>query len=424
MKSTLEVLRFEIVRNLKKPSFWLVSLALPVVLALYIGICAIAGMDAEQAVTQGGSIEDKSVAYYDDSDYIKIKDYATSEGEAKQLIETASKEEGIEAVKSGQYDIFFYVPADFAPNLETGEQGKIEIYSMPETASLFENYETSVHSFLATTAFQNVNPSDLVVIQGALAYDNIVYDKEDGHIITEDEIMSRLIGPGLALIFFYILICVLGNRLVAAMTEEKENRITELLLTSIKPISLILGKTISLMVIGLLQLAILIIPIVLVCIVANKMGAIPLDLQIQLGVFDIIQNLILLIGAYYLFTALCILIGVISPSAKEANSYSSIVVILVILPMLIMNIFISDANPGLATFFTYFPPSTPLAVMLRSIFGTISIPEAWLAIIELFVVGTLILIGATKIYCKNAVNYTPKINFKKLLSAPRKSWKK
>jgi hypothetical protein len=89
-----------------------------------------------------------------------------------------------------------------------------------------------------------------------------------------------------------------------------------------------------------------------------------------------------------------------------------------------MNVFIGDSNVALANFFTFFPPSAPLAVMFRSIFNTISPLQTWLAVAEILIIGTLVIIGATKIYCKNAVNYTPKVNFKKLLTAPRKSWKK
>ena len=76
-----------------------------------------------------------------------------------------------------------------------------------------------------------------------------------------NERVKEIIGPAIALVCFYILMVVLGNRLTAAMVEEKENRISELLLTSIKPVNLIVGKIVSLMIVGLIQLFVLIIPI-------------------------------------------------------------------------------------------------------------------------------------------------------------------
>ena len=424
MKQVLNVIRFELLRNLKKPSFWLASIALPIVLAVYIGICAMAGYSTGESLETASTIDDKSIAYYDAGNYIQNELYLSSDGESKQLIRLESKEEGIEAVKAGKYDIFFYIPTNFYSSELNVDIKDIEIYSRPEVASLFDNYEQHIQNFLANTAYQNVQPDDLAVIQNALSFKNIVFDSTDNHIISQSEILSDLIAPVLALVFFYILICVLGNRLVVAMTEEKENRITELLLISIKPLHLIIGKVISLMILGLLQLIILVLPIVLLYCVARNMGAIPIDFALQLSLGDILQNVILLLGAYYLFTALCVLIGVVSPSAKDANSYASIVIILVILPMLFMNIFIGNSNLALSRFFTFFPPSAPLAVMFRSVFNTITPLETWLAIIEILVVGSLLIVAATKIYCKNAIGFTSKLNFKQLLNSPRKTWKK
>lgn len=424
MKQTLIVIRFEIMRSIKKPSFWLVSILLPVILAIYIGICAASGYNAEESLSQAANIDDKSIAYFDASNYIKNENYTVSDGGVKKLTKLESKDAGVEAIKSGKYDIFFYVPENFYPDVETGEQASIEVYTRPEVASIFENYDQYVQAFMSNTALANVNPSDLIVIQGALSFKDTVFDSKDNHVVDQNEILSRMAGPALALIFFYILICVLGNRLVVAMTEEKENRITELLLTSIKPIYLIVGKVISLMALGLLQLLVLIIPVVLLYGAAQNMNIIPLNISVQLSLGSILQNLILLLSAYYLFTAFCVFIGVISPSAKDANSYASIIVILTILPLIFMNVFIGDSNIALARFFTYLPPSAPLAVMFRSIFNTITPVEIWAAVAEILIVGSLVIVGATRIYCKNAVNYTPKINFKKLLGGPRKSWKK
>ena len=57
MKQTLNVIRFELMRNLKKPSFWLVSIALPIILSVYIGICAMTGYNAEESLANIANIE-------------------------------------------------------------------------------------------------------------------------------------------------------------------------------------------------------------------------------------------------------------------------------------------------------------------------------------------------------------------------------
>ena len=112
MKQTLNVIRFELMRNLKKPSFWLVSIALPIILSVYIGICTMTGYNAEESLANIANIDDKSIAYFDASGYIQNETYTVSDGATKELIKLESKEQGIDAVKSGKYDIFFYVPGN------------------------------------------------------------------------------------------------------------------------------------------------------------------------------------------------------------------------------------------------------------------------------------------------------------------------
>ncbi len=425
MRNIFEVIRFEIIRSIKKPSFWLAAIALPVILGVYITIVAVSSYSAGESLSTISNIDQSKIAYYDASNYIKTDKYITSDGDERTLIALSSREEGIAAVKDDKYDLFFYIPENFAPEKDAlaADSPAIEIYAKPEVVTLFDEYQTTVSSFLTNTAQLNINSQDLAVIKDHLNYTTVTLDKEDNHEVTKSEIISKVAGPGLAIIAFYILICVLGNRLVAAMTEEKENRISELLLTSIKPLHLITGKVISLMILGILQLFVLALPIVIVLIVAKNNGAFPEDIALQLSAGDIISNLMLLLGAYFIFTSLCVLIGVISPSAKDANSYASIVVILAILPLIFMNIFIGDENYAVMQFFSYFPPTAPLALMMRGVFSNITPVELWIGIADIFVVGALIIRLSTYIYCHNALGFNSKINLKKVLLSPRKSWK-
>ena len=72
---------------------------------------------------------------------------------------------------------------------------------------------------------------------------------------------------------------------------------------------------------------------------------------------------------------------------------------------------------------SYFPPSAPIAVMLRAIFGNLADWEFWVALADITIAGILLAKLATYIFCKNAIEFTAKINLRKLLSNPRKSWK-
>ena len=82
-------------------------------------------------------------------------------------------------------------------------------------------------------------------------------------------------------------------------------------------------------------------------------------------------------------------------------------------------------EPSALTYFlSYFPPSAPISIPLRAVFGTLAPWEFWVGLAEIVVVGALIAKLDASIFRRNAIEFTAKINFKKLFSTPRKTWKK
>ena len=405
-------------RNLKKPSFWIAAILIPVGFALYMGVAALVGYNVGETVEAGTDTTDLKLGVYDESQYLTDNKIVNKDEREQELTLLESKDAGITAVKDKKIDVFYYIGKDFA------ESKKVEIYTKPENAGITDDYSMPIRSLLAKTASTNVSAIDFAVITGTVNYDTTTFDFEDNHVIDTSEKVKEIIGPALALVCFYILMVVLGNRLTSAMVEEKENRISELILTSIKPANLIIGKIISLMIVGLIQLIILIVPMLLLYKVGQNGNLLPDWLQLSLDFASIAQYALLLICSYFLFTALSVIVGVISPTARDANSYSSVMVITVILPIFFINVFMPAGVSTLTYVLSYFPPSAPIALMLRGVFGNLPTWEFWLGLADIAIFGFLAAKLATYIYCKNAIEFTSKINFKKLFGTPRKQWKK
>lgn len=418
MSRIKEVIRFEVIRSLKKPSFWIAAVLIPVGFALYIGFAALVGYNAGEAMEAGTNTTDLKLGYYDESEYLKQTKFVNADEKEQTLEAQESKDAGIAAVKDKKIDVFYYIGKDFA------ESKKVEIYTKPDNASITDDYSAPIRNLLATTAATNVDAIDFAVITNAVDYEMTTFDAKDNHEIDASEKVKEIIGPGIALVCFYILMVVLGNRLTAAMVEEKENRISELLLTSIKPVDFIIGKIISLMIVGIIQLIVLVVPMLILYKLGQNGNVFPDWLQISFDFVSIAQYILMLIISYFLFTAMSVIIGVISPTAKDANSYSGVMAIMVILPIFFINVFMPNGTSTLTYVLSYFPPSAPIALMLRGVFGNLPTWEFWLGLADIAVFGLLAARLATYIYCKNAIEFTAKINFKKLFGTPRKSWKK
>lgn len=418
MNKTLEVIRFEVMRNLKKPSFWIAAILIPIGFALYIGFAALVGYNTGESMEAGTNTTDLKLGVYDEAEYLAGTKFINADEKEQEVIAIESKDAGVNAVKAKELDVFYYIGKDFATDQ------KVEIYTKPEVASITDDYSMPIRALLSTTAAVNVKPIDLAVVTGAINYNTTTFSAEDDHVIDQDEIIKTIVGPVIALVCFYILLVVLGNRLTTAMVEEKENRISELLLTSIKPVNLIIGKIISLMIVGIVQLIVLIVPVLMLYKVGLANNILPADLVISFDLASIAMYMLLLVLSYFLFTALSVIVGVISPTAKDANSYSSVMIIMVIMPIFFINAFMPNSISTLTYVLSYFPPSAPIALMLRGLFGNLPTWEFWLGLADIAIFGILASKLATHIFCRNAIEFTPKINFKKLFGAPRKQWKK
>lgn len=420
MNKTLEVIRFEILRSIKKPSFWIASLLIPVALALYIGIAAFSGYTAGEAATSASDTSELKLAIVDESNYLELEDGKNNiikNNESEQKLDILeSKDTAMSKLQDGEYDVFYYIPANFE------ESKQVEIFAKPETPKITDDFSEPIKNLLSSTASSQVSEINYAILTDSIDVHSTTYDKDNQEISFSDQI-SNIAGPAIALALFYFIIIVLSNRLTVSMTEEKENRISELILTSINPTSLIVGKIVSLMIIGVIQIATVALPAILMFLAAKNNGLLPFDLELNINFLSILPYLILLIVSYFFFTAINVLVGTFTPTAKDASSYSGVIMIFMIAPIMLIGTLMKEPST-LSYVLTFFPPSAPIATMLRGIFGNLEAWELILSIIIISVSSILLALFATYIFRRNAIEFTSKLNLKKILGSTRTSWKK
>ena len=137
------VYRFEVVRMLKKPSFWISILAFPALMALIFGISFIASKSTIDNAEEELQNNQLAVTITDDSGLVDEQTLSQM-----GVSSTDDKQTAIDQVKSGKIDAYFYYPSDLV-------NGKIEVYG--KNVSLFEN---SKYSALATSILTNSAQSE------------------------------------------------------------------------------------------------------------------------------------------------------------------------------------------------------------------------------------------------------------------------
>jgi len=154
-----------------------------------------------------------------------------------------------------------------------------------------------------------------------------------------------------------IAILVSAGSLIQGVSEEKENRVIEVILSSIDARSLLLGKLLGLGAAGLLQLAI--------WLTMALLPAVMLIAGLALSPKIVILCLAYFILAFLLYGTLITATGVIGTNAKDMQQYGMFWSIGSAIPMVFMEVLLRAPRGTTARILSYFPLTSPVTMMLR-----------------------------------------------------------
>jgi ABC-2 type transport system permease protein len=223
-----------------------------------------------------------------------------------------------------------------------------------------------------------------------------------------------VIPPLLFLVIFYLLIIMLGNQMLSSTLEEKENRVTEMILTTLNPTTLIIGKVVALFMVGLVQMLTFALPVIIGYVFFRANLSLPdVDLShLTLQPGPILVGALLLVGGFILFTGTLVAIGAVVPTVKEAGTAFAPLMIMLFLPFYVVSLIVSDPHALIVQIFTYFPFTAPVTAMLRNGFGSLSPVESAIVVAELFTIGLIALRLAVHLFRYGSLEYSKKLSIR------------
>lgn len=384
-KQFSKVVKFEFVRQIKKPSFWISILLMPAfIIAMFlISMFASGGKDSGPAQLNENTrivISDESGVLPSDSPFLTKSD----------------KEQGIEMVKNGEADLYFYIPSDFK------ETKKVELYHISEELDIFNTDGSTIKTILNQAVSSHFDDLDIIALTGN-------FDVVDNKLTTTGEnanAVGKIVVPLVFLVIFFLFIVLFGGRFLMTVVEEKENRISEMILTSVSAKHLIVGKIIAMMLLGIIQMLTFILPLaVAVFIYRDNPMVSGILSMVEINPVSIIENVVLFVISVALVIGLCTYIGAITPTAKEASQFIGPIIISLVFPLYFMGFFMAAEPNFLVQFLTYFPFSAPISLMLRTAFGTLSTPEFIIGCVEIAILAYGIIWLTIRTFQKNAINF-------------------
>jgi len=435
------IIKREYLVRVKKKSFIITTLLTPLGIGLLVVLSAY--------LTAKGGQASKKVLVKDDSGVFseaKIESKLYTYDFSKDPLEKLKEDYKIQT-----YDLLVYIPP-FEDLTKT--KHSVEYYSQEKLSiATIESIETKIGSAFKEYKItqsgidRNIYDSfrmDIDLENGAAGKEEMAEGKSSSEDTSTK--LSILIGTllgGLMGFIMYMVIFIYGSMVMRSVMEEKINRIVEVIISSVKPTQLMLGKVLGVGGVGLTQLAMWLILIPMVIMGTGLLvggGIDPAQLQEmsnqanvnaeELNKFEfgnvlrelgnmnwglIIPVFILFFfGGYFIYSSLFAAVGsAMGDDMGEGQQLMLPIMLPVILGFIMLQGTLQNPNGGMAVFGSLFPLTSPIIMPSRLAFD----PPLWqvgLSIILLVLSCWFFAWLAGRIYRVGILMYGKKITFKEL----------
>ena len=250
-----------------------------------------------------------------------------------------------------------------------------------------------------------------------------------------DSRMAGTIGTIAGFLIYFILL-IYGSQVMMGVMEEKTNRIAEVIISSVKPFQLMLGKIIGIGLVALTQFFLWIVFVLIIYNVTKSSGSADAVSGVVGNVQKVFSSinipLILFcfafyfLGGFFFYASLYAAIGsAVNEDMREAQSLSFPVTLLVIFSIALMTMAMNDPTGSIAVWGSIIPFSSPIVMMARIPFGVPGTVPWWQLGLSmgLLVMGFIFTVWLSgKIYRTGILMYGKKVNWKEMMKwAFRKS---
>ena len=358
------VIRFELLRNLKRRGFLGLTLGIPL-----LGLLILVGSQIVNAGDRSGGEAENSIniAGYVDLSGV-LQDSEIIGGLRPYKSETAA----LSAIQAGEIDHYWLIPADYLA------EGKIIRNEASFKLEVFNNrlIEYAIRSSLIARSAVNQETADrfLNPLAGLAVVPHQI-DAAPGSGLPAEESSfggSFMIVYGFATIFV-VSIMFTNGYLLRSIIEEKETKLIEVLIATMQPSTLLIGKVLGFGILGLLQTLFWLLSGYMLLQLAGSWGQV---LEVQQAFMNIPLTDLLLLLAYFLLLYFFMAagfgaIGAISQSMQEGPQFVVIFVLPAMIPLWFSALFAAEPDGQIALVLSLLPVVSPLAMIQRLVISQV-----------------------------------------------------
>ena len=258
---------------------------------------------------------------------------------------------------------------------------------------------------------------------------------DDGKISETSTVVASIVGGGFT-ILIYMFIMIYGSMVMQAVMEEKRSRIVEVMISSVKPVYMLIGKIIGIGLVGITQLAFWGVMLAILfsgasffltnpeqasqmAAASGQMGG--MDIEGALAsimsvnwVEIIFYFLIYFIGGFIMFASIFATIGSAVDNEEDTQQFMTPITILMLFAFYAGFYSINNPDGPLAFWCSLIPITSPIVMMVRLPFG-VPLWEKLLSVVLLYGSFILTSIMAAKIYRVGILMYGKKPSIKEVI---------
>lgn len=369
MNKTIAVAQHEFLVTLKRWSFVILTLAFPLLAAL--GILGYQFIEAR--FREPARAEKEKMGYVDQTGrFDRFRVQGNWEFVLYDDIEAARK-----AFVEKEISEFFVIPADYVAT------GQVILYTRSAFNMVQKATDTALRDFLLSNLLTDeVSPQLVGRVKAPLLLTSFQLNQRGELADARSEAAAFLVPYAFGMLFA-ISIFTSSGFLLQGVTEEKENRVIEILLSSVSAWQLLTGKVLGLGAAGLAQMVIW-----LVClrIVTDFVSG---NLQQLVGMITLPVGMLLVSLAYFilgylLFATLMAGAGALATTFREGQQLASVFTMCAVAPLAGMPFVIMSPDHIIVRIMTFFPLTASLTAVERM--GATEVP-AWELAASLFLLA-------------------------------------
>ena len=420
MHNILLILKHEYLTRVSKKSFIIMTLLGPVLIGLFYGsIAAISYSQLNQS-------ESKRVAIYDPANALKGQITSSEDFEFYFAKENSS---ALKDVDEGKTDFLIDISESSMDSMTVTAKSSLSLTDKQELREILSNQYFN---------HELSNRGLSIGMIDSLKHKIVISDQLLNGQNSATEIKSGIGYIGAFIIYLFIF--MYGVMIMRGVTEEKNNRIVEIIVSAVKPFQLMMGKILGVALVGLTQfVAWIVLSGLLLMVLGFAFGASTMDqnsiqeAQSQLSKVDtgamgqimaqlqsldftklIVGFVLFFFGGFLLYSSLFAAIGSAVDSDTETQQFMFPVSMPLIFGLVIAQIaVIKDPNSSLAVWSSMIPFTSPVVMMVRLPFD-VSWTEMLTSAVILYGSFIVVVWFAAKIYRIGILSYGQKASYKQM----------